>query len=99
MKNIVFENTIIHIVILLILALCQYAIRSMLEIEAILESKHIAEKYFQKKGIKKEIIGKIIKEYDETNQMGINLINYMLIAKSLLKVLIYIVLAMIVKII
>ena len=99
LQNVMFENTIIHVVILLILALCQYAIRSILETEAILESKHLAEKYFQKKGIKKETIGKIIKEYDETNQMGINLINYMLIAKSLLKVLIYIVLAMVIKII
>lgn len=99
LQNRIFKNTIGNVVILLILTLCQYAIRSMLETEAILESKHLAEKYFQKKGIKKEIIGKILREYNETNQMGINLINYMLIAKNLLKVLIYIVLAMIVKII
>lgn len=99
LQNIIFKNTIIHVVILLILALCQYTIRSMLETEAILESKHLAEKYFQKKGIKTEIIGKIIKEYNETNQMGINLINYMLVAKSLLKIVIYIVVSAIIKII
>lgn len=99
LQSIIFSNTIMNVVILLMLALCQYAIRSMLETEAILESKYIAEKYFQKKGIKKEIIGKILKKYNETNQIGINLINYMLIAKNLLKVVMYMVLAIALKII
>ena len=98
-KNPIIENTMLNIVLLLILALCQYAIRSMLETEAILESKHLAKKYFQKQGIKKEIIDRIIKEYSETNAMGLNVINYMLIAKSMIKVLIYIALITITKII
>ncbi len=96
-KNSVIENTMLNIVLLLILALCQYAIRSTLETEAILESKHLAKTYFQKQGIKKEIIEKIIKEYSKTNVMGLNGINYMLIVKSLIKVLIYIVLITITK--
>lgn len=98
-NNFIFENKMLNIIILLIFGMCQYAIRSLLETEAILESKHLAKKYFEKKGIKAEIINKIIKEYSETNSIGIDLINYMLIAKNLLKVLIYIVLYTIIKII
>lgn len=99
LENFIFENAIFNIVILLIIAFLQCTIRSLLETEAILESKHVAEKYFQKKGIKKEIIDRIIKEYSETNAMGLNVTNYMLIAKSLIKVLIYIILITIIKII
>lgn len=95
----IFENKMLNIIIILTLGVCQYSIRSILETEAILESKHLAKKYFEKKGIKAEIINKIIKEYEETNSIGINLINYMIIVKNFLKILIYIALYTIIKII
>lgn len=98
-NSLIFENKMFNIIILLLLGMCQYAIRSLLETEAILESKHLAKKYYEKKGIKTDIINKIIKEYSETNTIGIKLINYMLIAKNLIKILIYIALVTILKII
>lgn len=99
LNNFIFEHTLFNIIIILLLGIFQYVVRSLLETEAILESKHLAEKYFEKKGIKEEIISKIIEEYSTTNSMGIKIINYMLISKNLIKAVIYILLTVLLKII
>ncbi len=92
----IIENTTLNIVILLILAFAQYMIRSVLETEAILESKHLAEKYFKKNGIETKKLERIIKEYEAVNQAGIDIICYSLFVKSSIKLIIYIITSMII---
>ena len=55
----------------------QYAIRSMLETDAMIKARYVAKEYMQKQGIltDKEI-DKFTTQYDKMNEIGVKLVNY-----------------------
>ncbi len=83
------ENTNLQIMILTILGLLQYAIRACLENEAMNKAPYIAKEYLISKKVSKENIHQLMKEYYEINSIGIPFVNYTLIQKNIIKIIIY----------
>lgn len=85
----IIGNTNIHIIILLVFSFLQYAIRSYLETDAMTKAPYIAKDYLTDKQVSSEDIGKIMAEYKEINSVGIPFVNFELISKNILRVIIY----------
>ena len=86
----IIKNPIIYLVILSILGVIQYILKSYLEIDAMTKAKYIAKEYLEinEIGIKEERI-KLIKEYDKLNEIGIPATNYCLIRGVIIKIIIF----------
>jgi len=80
----------IHTIILIFLGIIQYIIRFSLENEAMIKARFIAKEYMEENRIlDKEETEKLLKEYDEVNNIGINFMNFYLISKNIIRNLIY----------
>lgn len=80
----------VHIIILIFLSFIQYVIRNSLESEAMIKAKYVAKQYLEEnKILKKEEEEKLLKEYDEINNIGINFMNYSLIGSNILKIIVF----------
>ena len=83
-----FSN--IHMLILIFFGSIQYIIRSTLEIEAMIKAKYVAKEYIEDNEIlDEENKEKLLTEYDRVNAIGIPFMNYYLISKNIIKVLIF----------
>lgn len=83
-----FEN--LNLFILIMFSFIYYAIRSYLEMDAMIKAKYLAEEYMQEENtLNNKEQKEILKYYEEINNIGIKLTNYILMTKSILKVLIY----------
>ena len=93
----VFKNIQLQIIILLTLSLLYYAIRSFLEIETMTKAPYIAKEYMIKyeKTCNREEINQILNKYDELNKLGIPAYNYTLLFQCILKIIIFIIIAII----
>lgn len=90
------QNTMLQIEILTLLGFVHYFVRSYLEIKAMLEARHLAQQYMEEtKILNKDEIDEIIIEYDKLNNAGIKFMMFILFAKDLGKVLIYIIICLI----
>jgi len=88
LNNLVDAN--IHIIILIFLSMIQYILRFTLENEAMIKAKFIAKEYIEENNIlDKEEKDKLIKVYDEVNNIGIPFMNFYLISKNIFKCLIF----------
>ena len=86
--------------ILILMGSVQYCIRSMLETDAMIKARFVAKEYLEEKQIcSKEQINIIVNEYDKLNKMGIKLVNFDIIARNIVKVIIYSLLCLIMPII
>ena len=66
-----------------------YAVRTYLENDAMIKARFLAKEYMQEKGISsQEEIDKIVKKYDELNDIGIKCTNFQLLSNVILKVII-----------
>lgn len=83
------NNTNLQMIILLLLGIIQYVVRSHLENEAMIKAPFIAKEYLIDKGINLENVNKLIEEYNKINNIGVSFTNYYLIAKNILKIIIY----------
>ncbi len=84
----------LSIFVLLILSFVYYAVRSYLEMDAMLNAKPLAKEYMQQEGsLSKEEQEKILENYEVINQIGIKLTNFSLLMNSTLKVMIYTIIA------
>lgn len=84
--------------ILTILGLVFYAVRAYLENDAMIKAKFLAKEYMQERGISsQEEIDKIVRKYDELNDIGIKCTNFQLFSGILFKVIILIVIFMLFK--
>lgn len=96
----VFTNYNLQIIILLLMSLIYYIIRSFLETDAMTRARYIAEDYM-KEYIKENKIANIeeilelTNTYDKINKIGIPTYNFLLINSSLIKVIIYILIVII----
>jgi len=94
LNNLPFAN--IHIMILVFLGFIQYIIRITLENEAMIKAKYVAKEYIEENEILlKDEIEKLMKEYDEINNIGIPFMNYYTISMNIIKVIIFCILVLI----
>ena len=77
--------------ILIIFGFVFYAVRTYLENDAMIKARFLAKEYMQEKGISsQEEIDKIVKKYDELNDIGIKCTNFQLLSNVILKIVILI---------
>lgn len=93
----IIKNNMLQVFILLLFTFIQFVIRAFLEIDAMTKSKYLAKEYIEKKNLctKKET-EELINEYDKINKLGIPFTLDYLIANSLLRLSIYIIIAIII---
>ncbi len=76
--------------VLIIMGMIQYFIRSQLETEAMIKARYVAKDYLEENNICSNEDGqKIIKEYDRLNNIGIKLVNFDILARNFVKIIIY----------
>ena len=90
------QNTNIYLYILAMLGLVQYIIRNSLENEAMTKAPYLAKEYIEENNIMTtEEKEKLLKEYNRVNKIGIPFMNYLLIQKNLIKIIIFCVFSLI----
>lgn len=86
----VITSPYVFLCILIIMSLIQYSIRSMLETDAMTRARYVAKEYLEENNIcSKEDINKIVTQYDKLNDAGIKLVNFNILAKNIIKIIIY----------
>lgn len=92
----IVPNPMLFLIILVIIGLVQYSIRSMLETDAMTKARYVAKEYLEENNIcSKENIEKIVIEYDKLNTLGIKLVNFDILARNLIKIIVYCIIAII----
>ena len=87
-KKLSYEMTFLSL--FCILGLIYYSIRAYLENDAMIKSRYLAKEYMEEKQISTpEEIQKLLKQYDETYDLGIKATNYQLLAGILAKIIIF----------
>lgn len=85
----IIPNKMLFLSILIILGLIYYAIRTYLEMDAMIKARFLAKEYMQEVKISNENeIDKIVNKYDELNNVGIKYINFSFLSNIFLKVII-----------
>ncbi len=93
-------NEMLFLAILILMGSVQYCVRSMLETDAMIKARFVAKEYLEEEQIcSKEQINIIVNEYDKLNNMGIKLVNFDIIARNIVKVIIYSLLCLIMSVI
>lgn len=88
----------LFLAILIIFGFVFYAVRTYLENDAMIKARFLAKDYMQEKNISsKEEIDKIVKKYDELNNIGIKCTNFQLLSNVFLKVIILLIIFIIFK--
>lgn len=86
----IIKVPMLFMVILIFISMIHYFIRSMLETDAIIKARYVAKEYLEENNICDKVsIEKIITEYDKLNNIGIKFVNYEILLKNTLKVIIY----------
>lgn len=90
----VYKNYNLQIIILLLMSVIYYVIRSYLEIDAMTKARYVAENYMKEyiqrnKIATTEEVEELLNTYEEINKIGIPAYNFILIAKCILKIIIY----------
>ena len=94
----VLPNKMLFLSILIIFGFVFYAVRTYLENDAMIKARFLAKEYMQEKEIStQEEIDKIVKKYDELNDIGIKCTNFQLLSNVFLKVISVIVIFLIFK--
>lgn len=89
-------NSLLCLSIFLILSMVYYMIRVFLENDAMIKAKYLAKEYMEDIQISdKEEINKIVKGFENLNNVGIKCVNYNLFSQILIKVIIFSVVALI----
>lgn len=96
----IFKDTKLQIIILTMLGFFYYVIRSYLETDAMIKAKYVAKEYMlayikENAVCTKEEVEEIIEEYHRINNIGIPVINYILMVNCMMKVILYIFIAII----
>jgi len=86
----VVKPSMLQVALLILFGAIHYFIRGFLEIDAMTRARYVAEDYLEENNIcSKEQINEIVGEYDKLNDEGIKLVNYKLLAKNCIKVIMY----------
>ena len=95
----ILKDTKLQVIILTILGFFYYVIRAYLETDAMTKAPYLAKEYMiqyiEKNPIyNKEKIEEVVKEYQRINNIGIPATNYILMVNCIVKVIIYILIAL-----
>ena len=98
----VLKNYNLQIIILTLMGLVYYVVRSYLETDAMTKAKYVAEDYMKEYIDKNKIctekeIEEMSKQYDRINKIGIPVTNAILFSNTLIKVIIYTVFVIIIS--
>lgn len=86
----VIKEPNIFLYILIIMSMVHYFIRSMLETDAMTRARYVAKEYLEENNIcSNEDVTKIVTQYDKLNDIGIKLVNFNILAKNIIKIVIY----------
>lgn len=86
----IIQKPYIFLCILILVGMVHYFIRSMLETEAMIKARYVAKEYMEETRVcSKEECNTIIEQYDKLNNEGIKLMNYSILAKNIVKIIIY----------
>lgn len=86
----IIKNTSMFLYILIIMGMVQYFIRSMLETDAMTKARYVAKEYLEENNVcEKEDINRIVCKYDMLNNIGIKLVNYDILARNFIKIMIF----------
>lgn len=90
------KYTTVNLFVLTILSFIHYAIRSYLEMDAMIKAKQLAKEYMNIEGTlsEKEQVT-VLENYEVINNIGIKLTNYLLIFKCCVKIIIYMLLCIV----
>lgn len=92
----VIKNPIPYLSILILFGSIQYFMRSLLETEAMLKAKYVAKEYLEENQVcSQEQIERLITQYEEMNKIGICFVNYEILVKNLIKVIIFAILCLV----
>lgn len=92
----IIPNPMVYLCVLIIMGLVQYSVRSMLETDAMTKARYVAKEYLEENNIcSKEDIEKIVTQYDKLNSPGIKLVNFDILARNLIKIIVYSLIAII----
>ena len=84
------------LIILILIQLVSFVVRSYLETDAMIRAEYIAKDYIKsKKILKNDDEQKVINTYKEVNKIGIKLYNYIIITKKVFSIIIFLLIAMI----
>lgn len=93
----IVNNSILQIAILMLFTLIQFSVRSFLEIDAMTRSRFLAKEYMENKNLcTNEDKGKLLKEYENINKIGIPFVVDNLLTSGLARVLIYTIITVVV---
>ena len=98
----IYKNYYIQIIILLLMGIVFFVVRSYLENDAMIKAKYLANEYMIKYNKENNIctenqINEITQEYDNLNKKGIPTYNFILFLKILSKIIIYLITTIIVN--
>ena len=79
----------INLFVLTILSFIYYAVRSYIEMDAMLGAKHLAQEYLEESTLNKEEQNQILENYEIINQIAVKLTNFNLIWNCTIKIIIY----------
>lgn len=86
----VIRNPMIWLIILILLGIIYYAIRSFLETDAMTRAPYVAQKYIESTNkLSKEEVEKVMKNYEVLNKIGIPMTNFQVAVSTIVKVIIY----------
>lgn len=92
----VIKEPMLPLILLLLMGIIYYMVRSLLETEAMSKAPYVAKEYMQKSNLaNQEDINIIMENYHKLNKIGIPLVNYQLILNVLIKTIVYCIIAMI----
>lgn len=85
----VLPNKLLFLLILLLFGLVYYAVRTYLEMDAMIKARFLAKEYMQELNISsQDEINRLLCKYDELNDLGIKCINFGFLHNIFLKILI-----------
>jgi len=83
----ILPNKILFLSILIVFGLIYYAVRTYLEMDAMIKARFLAKEYMQEIKISsQEEIDKIVNKYDELNDLGIKYTNFSFLRNIFLKI-------------
>ena len=86
----VIENPLIYLTILIVLSNIHYFIRSMLENEAMIKAKYLAKEYIEENKLcTHDELNILMDQYEKMNEIGIKLVNFDILSKDMIKIIIY----------
>lgn len=93
----VIKQPLYQVIVLLLLGIIYYIVRSYLEIDAMTKAPYVAKEYMQKSNkLSDAEIKNVMQNYETLNKMGIPMTSFNLIVSVIVKVMIYCVIAMMV---